>query len=1256
MRHATLWFLTLLSFWHLNAFSACSPYITQATLNEVFHKTSGGPQIRAYLEIELIDPLITNAIYDEWTIRICAGFTCADIDVSLIDDSNFPWVYADKNDFNRYLIDFSNGFDLSLLDANGDMIDYIQVQGYSKQVQSCDYSEFAYVYYDPLPYGIPGTVNGTKSLQRIPDGTGPWLAQQGNPTDTPGDNNDDSTIYPFLVISDDTVNQGDAATFTVSILDVDGNPATSAGDTTFYYKTLNDSAVAPTHYTEQLRALATIPAGSHSITLPQVSTVNVGDSTTRQFSMYMYGSAYAVISDSIGIGTIIPAGKLQALYRFEQTDFDSGIFDTSGNNNHAENIFGGLSTPDGKYCRGFESESWNDYPDITDSFRSSLDLDDDIGLKGTISFWFNSSINWQNGDERVLFDASTTDDNPDKYFVLEIQEDGRLKFNFEDSDDGDYSLVEPIVNRVSGQWYYLTVTWDYVNNDFAIYVDANPVIQQSHNTNGIMSGLGQIVFGDNSSTYTATGNADPPSPYSSRGNYDEVRIYNKVLTQSEIQTDMNDNNGCIDVVHHFVIDTINGQGLTCQPKLINIKACANDTCTIPYTTAVDVELSINGALNRIITVTDGDTDATFSYTTANVATLSLDQNFQCLNGSPTDCDVTFSETGFVFNTIPTQLSGKPSNTGYNDTTLTLKAIETDTLTGACVGAFPDGGDVDVNLSYTCDGGSCTDLLALTNNGNSYNLTTSPTARTLRFSTDSTAVYTLEYPHAAKFIINAQTDVEVTNDVGDVVIKDFSTSSNAFVERPFGLKLAFNPLTDPNPLSIDSSGSVFKKAGETFSMTATAMQWVNGQDADDDGIPDDFTVFNSNTAVAENFYNETLVLAETLLLPDPDDNGTNGVFTVESVDNDFIASVVNGSYNYSEVGIIQLDANLSDNDYLGVGDILGQVTNVGRFIPDHFELAITLDGTLAATCEAGSTPQSYVYSGQMTIEETPAEGLLRYGDLPTFTVTAKNVDDVITKNYTGDFMKLTPGSVTHLEQTQDGTKLGKDGLTLLSLTADIKDVVITDRIDVNAKGEGVIDIAYNIDDHFVYTHEANAEVIPFPADINLAIESIIDTDLVTALDADGDDTNTIILTLEPTPLEVRFGRLHIAESYGPETSNLMQTISTQYLSAGTTYITNGDDNCTAFNKDQMVLSNNTIDPNGHDGSPATGLMVSGITTALFLNATGEQGKVNVGYQTLEWLKHDWDKSDADETPDQDPSAIATFGLFRGNDRIIYWREK
>ena len=68
------------------------------------------------------------------------------------------------------------------------------------------------------------------------------------------------------------------------------------------------------------------------------------------------------------------------------------------------------------------------------------------------------------------------------------------------------------------------------------------------------------------------------------------------------------------------------------------------------------------------------------------------------------------------------------------------------------------------------------------------------------------------------------------------------------------------------------------------------------------------------------------------------------------------------------------------------------------------------------------------------------------------------------------------------------------------------------------------------------------------------------------------------------------------------------------------------------------------------------------------AAGNVGKVCIIYNVDEWLKYRWVNespaqlqcayvaADRDQLLNDNPFGIASFGLFRGNDRIIYQREK
>ncbi|TPH17795.1 LamG domain-containing protein [Litorilituus lipolyticus] len=984
----------------------------------------------------------------------------------------------------------------------------------------------------------------------------------------------------------------------------------------------------------------------------------------------------------------VSCSSLIAEYKFEQTDFSSQINDTSGNNNHAENIFGGLSTPDGKYCRGFESESWNDYNGITDAFRAGPTINE-VGIQGTISFWFNSSIDWDQGHERVLFDASKVISGPDKFFVLEIQQDGRLKFAFEDSADSDFVLIEGSNNRVRDTWYYVTVSWDFSNDSFAIYVDGTLRIQETRNTNGALGELNRIVFGDNSSNYTQAGNSVIASPYSSRGDYDEVRIYNKVLSLAEIQTDMNDSAGCESILDHFEIDTLDGEGLTCQADNITIRACADVDCNTLNTDNFTVDLLVNGAAKKTINFSGGSVNTDYTHTLVGNAALSLAQGYECRNTSGTPCDVDFKAAGFIIDNalgdgIPTQLSGKPSNVEYNARNLFIQAVKTDDNSGACVGLFPDGGDIPINLSYTChsDSSECNNELILTSNSNPHPITEVISSSELHFNTESKAFFDINYPDAGKLILNAQKTVQVFDDEGNTENLDLSVSSNPFVVRPFAFKFDLN---DASAISQDGlgapdpNGSVFKTAGETFTLTATAVQWASGQDISSpyDGQPNDLTSVSGNT-IARHFDNEQLDISHALAAPLP---GNVGDFTQETF-NLLSDSVLENEFKFSEVGIIDISIKIDDDDYLGAGAVNGLVKNVGRFIPAYFLQTVNDTGTLSANHNAVCNNEVWAYAGQNITQGGATTGAITYAaaDAPEIMITAYNLNDVVTQNYTGvGFTKLTAAGITIFEPTQDDIQLRES-----PVDADDK-VNITSEMNagndpVVGPNNGELIYTFNSTDHFIYEHNARSELVPFPANIPFEIDSIIDSDDV-ALYAGSSASITPIEKVVTQGVEVRFGRWLMENSFAPETQDLPMPMFIQHFN-GVDYINNPAENCLVpliANKTTLgaigsggltLWDYRLVDLNNGDNLQPqhTDASVDGITAftagvyresgafpALKFSApppVNRQGALRVEYEVPPWLKFDWT---GDGNFIDNPNATLTFGLYRGNDRIIYQRE-
>ena len=972
---------------------------------------------------------------------------------------------------------------------------------------------------------------------------------------------------------------------------------------------------------------------------------------------------------------------LLGFYQFEQGDFSSGIDDTSGKNNHGTN-FGGASIYDGKYCRGFDSNGTNS-TNITANAFSTVDMMQ-VGTAGTISFWFNSNTDWNqggyNGGERTLFDASVGGNVSDKYFALKIRSDGRMRFNFEDSADGDFYVEESVnQNRKAATWHYITATWNFSTNKFQIYIDGILRVDDSQNTNGSITGFGPIVFGDNSSNYASPGHSSLPSPYSANGKFDEVRIYNSVLSAQDIQDDMNDNQ-CVRTIDHFEI-VHDGSGLTCEAEPVTIKACTDAACTATDLTPTDVTFTMTspsgGTRQKIVRVI-GSTQTLVNNTVAETVTLALNgSTYSCNDGSGTSCDIAFAETGFIFGndagslpTINTQLSGKYSDQEYNKQNLYIQAVKTDNNTGVCTGMFPNGGDVTVDFSYTCAPGTVcgTHLMELANNNNSFNVRPSIyTQSTLRFDTDSKAYFKIKYPAAGKFTLNAQKELDVADEQGDIQKVTYIAASNEFVVRPFAFQMTLledgSSNEDPNWQSADADGSVFREAGEQFTFTATAVQWLAGNDSNEDGVPDDFASVNSgNYPIAANYLGENLKITHSLKLP-TETGAQNGQFGASEITLDFGSSTHKFNASFSEVGIIDIDLALDDASYLGASNIQGQVINVGRFTPSYLVQTVESHGVLKANhnITASCLSKDWAYAGQ----KTGANGSISYQatptvEIPQLLIKAHNASDVETQNYyLGGFNKLTAAGIAITTPTKDVEQV-RANPPVAGDKVELTAAMTTGTLTYNAGLSGLL-YTFNSTDNYVYEHNQYSQLNPFAAKVPLAVTQVQDSDGVenrpdTAVGDPSDIIDLQDVLLEG--VEIRFGRAMLENSYGPETSNLPQVLKIEYLKDGE-YITNVDESCYSFNSSNFAATkiDLTTDPTANtvSGTFKAGEVTSIVNDAgnyIYLNATGEQGSANVLYSIDDWLKFDWS---GNGVFDENPHAIATFGVYRGNDRILYYRE-
>lgn len=1020
-------------------------------------------------------------------------------------------------------------------------------------------------------------------------------------------------------------------------------------------------------------------------------------------------------------------GEELAYYSFEQESFNNDVvLDFSGNNNHAENI-DGESTPDGKYCRGFDSDGQSNSKNTSHAFDTNIDLDDDIGILGTINFWFNSSKDWDDKD-RILFDASSSDD--DKYFYLEMQDNKRLKFKFENDDDDDFTVEESETAdsnaRAKDTWYYISVTWNLEDDIFQIYVDGELVVQKSESEDGSdydtdrkLGDLGSLVFGDNADKDYIDG-----AKRSIDGYIDEVRIYSEVRTQAQIQADMNDDSCDDGVIDHYEIHH-NTSGINCSPEIITVKACTSEAGEVCEESTESVNLTLNAintdTVSQALNFT-GTTDTSLAYTVPETATLSISgadpeatEDFICIlqgtQTTTTNCEIVFSQSGFRFlansNTnLPTQLANKPSNIGYNSATWELEAIETN-ASGACEAALQ--GEVSINLRAACNNPSvCAGSEVEINDNAIYTQdasdTASYTAVALDFGdeNDTTATFTFMYPDAGQMTLHASYEIpdDEGNGSGDFILGD----SSAFVVKPFGFHVSSVVETtnnsNENPKAENAADDVFLAAGNSFDVTIQAKGWATGNDSDGDGIHDDGDNI-SNNITTFNFFNDS-ELTHSLVAPSVE-SADDGILDISSA-----GSFSNGeriyTATYSEVGIIELLIN-DDGDYLGTSDIQGNEPYVGRFVPAYFGQTVEDEGALQAYHHTTCSSEAWVYAGQEAVRGSHSQGALGYQDNmePIITITAYNADNEKTTNYTAGesegFMKLTAANVHAglIVPTRDAAQLrvgeAVDGARVV-ITANLVEgsLSIAQNDEENAE-HGSMFYTYrsydnshdnslsNFNDHFIFEHNVNSQLAPFPAEIPFDIRTdsndgdlIEDSDNVTLGYI---DDAWLTQNFTTTGVDVYFGRWYLENAFGPETSSLTLPNYLQHWN-GSSFVSNQADNCTIPQLGSKVSSgslyggglgawdyrlidldsNDSLQPSHSDASVSANAVILGEYREFEFSApsNGAQGALQIEYEVPAWFKFNWQGDDDDNGDYVDnPSATVTFGRYRGNDRIISWRE-
>ncbi|PIE20375.1 MAG: hypothetical protein CSA61_02250 [Neptuniibacter caesariensis] len=240
----------------------------------------------------------------------------------------------------------------------------------------------------------------------------------------------------------------------------------------------------------------------------------------------------------VNCATPLPAPLAE--YRMDELLWDgtSGeVLDNTANAHHASIIDienGSASTghvtniEDGKICRagrvGRNRSTRSQY-----AIDTTVDINDDVGNSGSISFWYRSATAWRTDGRKVLFSAATA--SPDnKYFFLTKEANGRLRFGLENTSDADYRYNSTTAfNFPETEWVHIVTTWDMANQSMTLFVNGSEEINASFPSNLPLGEMLSLYMGDNRTRYIAGGgNA------SANGDFDEVLIFDQVLDSADV--------------------------------------------------------------------------------------------------------------------------------------------------------------------------------------------------------------------------------------------------------------------------------------------------------------------------------------------------------------------------------------------------------------------------------------------------------------------------------------------------------------------------------------------------------------------------------------------------------------------------------------------------------------------------------------------------------------------------------------------------
>ncbi len=790
-------------------------------------------------------------------------------------------------------------------------------------------------------------------------------------------------------------------------------------------------------------------------------------------------------------------------------------------------------------------------------------------------------------------------------------------------------------------WYHVGATWR--SGEMRVYVNGSLRNQAAYNATVAVNAF-DLFIGENSQQRGRYWNGD----------IDEVTLWSGAVTPAEIQAHMATTHACPDAAVHFVVAHDN-YGIHCsaEPVRVEVRDGANNPFT-GYSQQVTLDTQSgkgdwslvsgggtfsNGPANDGVATyrwVAGETQATFSLSYGEgSAALDIDvsqSDDATIRDDDTEGAIAFAASGFTVTSSglanpPGAIAAFPSpQVAGADVALHLAAFGQtpgdpqcgviESYTGAKALRFwyervnPATGTRQVSI----DGlpAAASEALAV--------------PQSVLFS-NGQAVVTAKYKDVGLMRIGTRDDAPGHPDLSSGI----RGSTGNVVFRPATFTLSGVLRADngaANPAASSAAGPVFLAAGMPFATSVTA------HDAEGSATPN----------YGHESPPESVRLQSNLLAPA---GGVNPPVSAVAGFGAFSAGVASGNdFHWPEVGIISLTPHVADASYLGAGDVAGSASEpVGRFVPNDFAVANNVP-VFQTGCPAGS----FTYVGQP----------FSYAVAPIATLTARAVGGATTRNYTGQFWKLTNTSLSARQYTASAIALDISGLPPANV-----DPVISD----SGSGSGTLTFASGSGLSLL----RSTPIAPVTPHIVLSIV-IRDEDAVAAATNPHTFGQPGGIAFSASA-EQRYGRLAFRNAAAPELFALPLPLRAEYYLDDTMgFAANGSDVCTSGIDLQWVSYAGDLDSgetcvidSGAPGASGAGCPVAGPAAQRFRqppsagsfnlhlapSGPGNSGSVTLRASAPPWLEFDWDATAAGL---EDPVGTATFGVYEGNTKRIHQRER